>query len=225
MHLSKCIVAISRLTLRWMCDYKSLIMLRSKILSGICAKLRTVAASNNRVHMPWSLCYCLFAPHICMVLFFTHIPFVVNHTINTTPRERLQQPRTGCAWRITPIYSYVAPTSNNRVISSGDLHCCLLPQCEALHTCRSGFLIATKWCCDHDGKVMPDAAFTKRTCNRCCCNLSVEVALNVRISMNGMCTKDKSHIYVAQTSKDGMTSSGDLCCCLLPQCEALRTCC
>jgi len=47
MHLSKCIVAISRLTLRWMCDYKSLIMLRSKILSGICAKLRTVAASNN----------------------------------------------------------------------------------------------------------------------------------------------------------------------------------
>jgi len=26
-----------------------------------------------------------------MVLFFTHIPFVVNHTINATPLERLQQ--------------------------------------------------------------------------------------------------------------------------------------
>jgi len=25
-----------------------------------------------------------------MVLFFTHIPFVVNHTINATPLERLQ---------------------------------------------------------------------------------------------------------------------------------------
>jgi len=25
------------------------------------------------------------------VLFFTHIPFVVNHTINATPPERLQQ--------------------------------------------------------------------------------------------------------------------------------------
>ena len=25
-----------------------------------------------------------------MVLFFTHIPFVVNHTINATPPERLQ---------------------------------------------------------------------------------------------------------------------------------------
>jgi len=32
----------------------------------------------------------LFAPHIWMVLFFTHIPFVVNHTFNTTPPERLQ---------------------------------------------------------------------------------------------------------------------------------------
>ena len=29
--------------------------------------------------------------HICMVLFFTHIPFVVNHTFNATPLERLQQ--------------------------------------------------------------------------------------------------------------------------------------
>jgi len=35
--------------------------------------------------------YCLFVPYICMVLFFTHIPFVVNHTINATPPEKLQQ--------------------------------------------------------------------------------------------------------------------------------------
>jgi len=40
---------------------------RSEIPSGICAKLRTVAASNHRVHMPWSLCCCLFGP--CMVLY------------------------------------------------------------------------------------------------------------------------------------------------------------
>jgi len=33
---------------------------------GKCAKLRTVAASNNRGHAPQSLCYCLFAPHICI---------------------------------------------------------------------------------------------------------------------------------------------------------------
>ena len=40
-------------------------------------------------------------------------------------------------------YMYVARTSNNRVISSGDLYCCLLPRYEALRTCRSGFPIAT----------------------------------------------------------------------------------
>jgi len=40
-------------------------------------------------------------------------------------------------------YIYVAWTSNNRVISRGELYCCLLPQCEALHTRRSGFPIAT----------------------------------------------------------------------------------
>jgi len=67
-------------------------LLRSEIPSGICAKLRTVAASNNRDHMPWSLYYCLFAPHNLWLLFFTHIPFVVNHTFNATPPERLQHP-------------------------------------------------------------------------------------------------------------------------------------
>ena len=48
----------------------------------------------GRASTPRSLFYCLFAPHICiicMALFFTHIPFVVNHTTNATPPERLQQ--------------------------------------------------------------------------------------------------------------------------------------
>ena len=42
---------------------RTFIVLWSEIPSGICAKLRTVAASNNRVHMPWSLYYC-FSCHI-----------------------------------------------------------------------------------------------------------------------------------------------------------------
>jgi len=40
--------------------------------------------------MPWSLYFCLFAPHI-WVLFFVHMLFVVNHTFNATLMERLQQ--------------------------------------------------------------------------------------------------------------------------------------
>jgi len=62
---------------------------------------------------------------------------------------------------------YVARTSINRVISSGDLCSCLLPRCEALRIWRSGFPIATKWCCYQDVKVVRSSAFTQRTCDRC----------------------------------------------------------
>jgi len=64
-------------------------------------------------------------------------------------------------------YMYVARTSNYRVISSGDIYCCLLPRCEDLRTCRSGFPIATKWCCVQDVKVVQSSVFTQRTCDRC----------------------------------------------------------
>ena len=89
-------------------------VLRSEIPSGMCAKFRTVAASNNRDHARnlssrtlvtfnrshvnigrvstlESLLLLLARATYVMVLFFTHIPFVVNHTINATPPERLQQ--------------------------------------------------------------------------------------------------------------------------------------
>ena len=42
----------------------STILLWSKSLSSMCAKLHTVVAINNRDHTPQSLCYCLFVPHI-----------------------------------------------------------------------------------------------------------------------------------------------------------------
>jgi len=38
---------------------------------------------------------------------------------------------------------YVVRTSNSKRVCEHDLYCCLLPQCEALCTCRSGFPIAT----------------------------------------------------------------------------------
>ena len=36
-------------------------------------------------------------------------------------------------------YMNVARTSNNGVSMACELYCCLLPQCEALRICRSGF--------------------------------------------------------------------------------------
>jgi len=55
----------------------------------------------------------------------------------------------------------------------------------------------------------------------CFCNLSVDVVLNVRFTMNGMCAKKKNLYiqYMARTSNNRVISSGDLYCCLLSQCE------
>jgi len=92
-------------------------LLRSEILSGMCTMLRTVAASNNRDHahnlslrtlvvtfnrshvniskaitsQSLLLLLLLACATYIMVLFFTQILFIVNHIINTTPLERLQQ--------------------------------------------------------------------------------------------------------------------------------------
>jgi len=62
---------------------------------------------------------------------------------------------------------YVVRASNSKRDCEHALYCCLLPRCETLRTCRSGFPIATKWCCDQDVEVVPSSAFTQRTCDRC----------------------------------------------------------
>jgi len=59
--------------------------------SGMCAKLRTMAASSNRDHASQSLFLLLARATYIMVLVFTHTPLVVNLTINATPPDRLQQ--------------------------------------------------------------------------------------------------------------------------------------
>ena len=58
----------------------------------------------------------------------------------------------------------------------------------------------------------------------CCCNLSGGVALIVWFTTNGMCAKNK--IIYAWHEQAMITESAthDLYCCLLPWCEALRTC-
>ena len=66
-------------------------------------------------------------------------------TVTTSPvvlHWLCDSPWTGCAWKTTP-YIHVARTSINRVIVACELYCCLLPQCETLRICRSGFPIAT----------------------------------------------------------------------------------
>jgi len=66
------------------------ILLRSESPSSICAKLRTVIASNNRDHTPRSLYYCLFAPRIYSFSLRTFCSWWTAHS-STTPVEWLQQ--------------------------------------------------------------------------------------------------------------------------------------
>jgi len=57
-----------------------------------------------------------------------------------------------------------------------------------------------------------------------CCNLSGGVALIVWFTTNGMCVKNNTIIYGARASNSKRDCEHDLYCCLLPRCEALRTC-
>jgi len=63
------------------------LVLRSEILSGICAKLRTVAASNNRDHMPLSL-YIACLRHIYkVVILHAHPIRGESHNQHNATRE------------------------------------------------------------------------------------------------------------------------------------------
>jgi len=100
-----CTFFLWRLHLAWPSHHHghSTILLRSESPSGKCAKLHTVAATNNRdYHLTRSLIACLRHIRVC-VLFFVHIiPFVVNCTLfNATSTERLQQYAWISAWSLS----------------------------------------------------------------------------------------------------------------------------
>jgi len=64
-----------------------MILLRSEIPSSKCAKLRTVAASNNRDHPTRSLYYCLFAPYTCIFVLRAHLVRGESHNQRNTTGE------------------------------------------------------------------------------------------------------------------------------------------
>jgi len=72
----------------------STILLRSEIPSGMCAKLRTVAASNNRDHTTRSHYYCLFAPHTYIFVLRAHPVRGESHNQRNTTGEVATLPLT-----------------------------------------------------------------------------------------------------------------------------------
>jgi len=92
-------------------------LLPSENSSGMCAQLRTVAANNNRVHLTRSL-HLLLVCSTHMVLFFAHIPFVMNCTFNTSGEV---------ATVSKMLWSQMNAVSNERDLKWIGLNC--------LHTC------------------------------------------------------------------------------------------
>jgi len=130
--------------------------------------------------------YLLYDSMLQKVLyFFTDADCIVG-TSPLALRWLCDSPRTGCARRTT-IYIYVARTSNDRVIAACELYCCLLPQCAALRTCRSGFPIATVSYVKHCLKTYVRskmrryrvAGFALFSCNENACATSHFVAVTV----------------------------------------------
>jgi len=69
-------------------------LLQSESPRGKYAKLRTVAASNNRDHTPQSLYYCLFAPHVYRVVHRAHSVRGESRTQRSASGEVATKPAT-----------------------------------------------------------------------------------------------------------------------------------
>jgi len=83
---------------------------------------------------------------------------------------------------------YVARASNSKNDWERVHYFCLLPQCEALHTCSSGFPIATKWYFDPDVEVVLSSAFTQRTCDLCgSLEKGVDVVATCPVALRWLC--------------------------------------
>jgi len=55
-----------------------------------------------------------------------------------------------------------------------------------------------------------------------CCSLSVSIVLNVRFTTNGMCVMNNTG--APRASRNKISTTWNLYCCLVPQCEGLCTC-
>jgi len=139
-------------------------------------------------------------------------------------------PRTGCAWRITPLHMQCVQAIVRKIAAWSLL-----------------LVAATVWSFAHIPLGISDrnkmvlwpgcggrAEFSLHTKNvwsvwfvvkrrGCCCNLSSGVALIVWFTTNRMCVKNNTIIYVARASNSKRDCEHDLYCCLLPWCEASHT--
>jgi len=80
-----------------------------KCLSGMCAKLRTVAARDNRVHAPQSFYYCLFEPRTHVVVLRAHLVCGESHIQRNSTGKVTTASSPFC--NITAAHSRLKPTT------------------------------------------------------------------------------------------------------------------
>jgi len=160
--------------------------LQSEIPIGMCAKLRTMTASNNRDHPTRLVYYCLFAPHTYIFVLCAHPVRGESHNQRNTTREvathslsiiskSLALPCCKCCSLLVSVgvnmrfttkgmcvknNAHVSWTSRNKMSTTWDVYCCLLPVWSFVH-----LLLGLS---NHNKVVLwPGTTFTKRTCNGC----------------------------------------------------------
>jgi len=79
------------------------VLLRSESPSGMCAKLRTVAASNNRDRLTRSLYCWLFAPRACVVFLHAHPVHSESHIQRNATEElaTVSYNLSHCVWLVS----------------------------------------------------------------------------------------------------------------------------
>ena len=110
-------------------------------------------------------------------------------TSQLTLRWMCDSPRKGCARRITSIYSYMwheqAIAEWSRQVIS------IIACCHSVKLCAlaaQGF----RWCSAQNVKIMPDAAFTKRMCDRWGLLWKGDVVATSRVTLCWMCDSPRT---------------------------------
>jgi len=144
------------LDMRKTCKYISCVAI-GKFKRQVCKVSQQLSNDKDR---PMRSLYCLFTPHIWMLL-FAYIPFVVNCTFNATPTERLQQD---------------SPPVFNEPHRSHVLFC---EDCIWHHLC---ILVTTPLCCDWKSQAAIEITRRAHSISVCLRHIYVDVVLHAHPS-------------------------------------------
>ena len=103
---------------------------------------------QHLISLCMTLDHCMQSKEKACNHFSTCIKIGAVATFAVVLRWMCDSPRMGCVRRTTNIYSWRKQAIIREIATHG-LYCCMLPQCEALRTCCSGFSNRNSSKCDN----------------------------------------------------------------------------